>query len=408
MKNPKNDRICIDDRWGGNPTGVGKRWRARVRDPHTRRYESKHFADKNVAWQWAQKRAAEFKAGVDTAQPAIFGIWGKRYLEHITRRAFTPRYLRQVEVAIERLVEAGARDMRDQAFADSVERCVSKLTTAKKGGVIKKKVKGDPRPTLVPTAKPAAAATKNLHLTVAKAVCDWARMNRAIPYNPLEILSPFTSTTELRRIFSVTELKQLVEEREKNDPWRIFAALLVYTGARSTEVRSMTWSMINWEAGVIILPGHAKGNKLKIARTIPLQEELRAILSPIAQVGSAPIVADHIQELSTGSTTRGFQDYCKRRGIDAAGRGPHCLRHTFCALMTALDVNSFVTMSIVGHLEPATARWYSQRAMEVRPQVVAWPRGDFHILREAKLDEAKFSPQELAMLQMLRKALKTG
>jgi len=403
--------IIITDRWKGATSGVGSRWQIRVRDPQTRRYESATYSDKAEGIAWAIFRRRDFLGERDTAVPASFAYWGGRYLEDVRQRAFTARYVRQVEVAIQRITACGIDDMRDDAFPMAVRRIISDLKGARKGGIMPRRgtealERLRRRP--VVSGNPASASTKNFHITIGKAVCEWARMHRAINYNALDMLRPYKVMTEARRIFAVTELRRLLDPKGAQDPWHMLIALMVYTGTRPTEARHITWAMLDWATGVFHLPAVIAGNKTKIARSIPLQQELRAILQPILRVGSVPIVSQRIHDLDAGSASRGFQDYCKRIGLDAAGRTPHNLRHTFCALMTAMDINIFVTMSIVGHGEPVTARRYSQRALELRPQVAGWPRGDFHIMRDTHQSaEIILTPQELELIKMFR-AKQTG
>jgi integrase len=392
--------IVITDRWKNRAPEhrTGTRWRVRVRDPHHRVYESRSFADYKEGERWGRSRRIAFQASQDTAVVASFSAWGALWVERLRLRQKTERHIRQTEVAIARLVEAGADDMRHPGFESVVERTIARLVVKRKGGVMP--AKGSEAAALR-RAKPeddrrgASTATKNFHVTIAKAVCRYAMRKRAIPYDPLSCLEAFGGPTELRRIFSVSELKRLVHPQRETDEWFLFAAILIYTGARSSEVRGMRWDMVRWEANLIELPAATLGNKLKTARQIPIQEELRLILFPRAQVGKAPLIGAKLAELPPGSVSRGFQDYLKRCGIESGGRGPHCARHTFCAVMTAMDVNSFVTMSIVGHSEPCTAKHYASRALEVRPQVCHWPRGDFHLRRVAPKELAGGAGSEL-------------
>lgn len=376
------DGITINDRWSGKDHGKGRRYRARVRDPHSRKYQSKNFSDREEAWRWARQLVVKFRAQQDTANLVSFAHWGERYLERLKLRQRSERHIRQCEVVIQRILAAGVDDMRDDHFLVTVERTIARLTTAHKGGTVTatggEGVRASPPKA---TLQSASAATKNFHVTIAKAICRLAQRNRAIPYDALAALDPFSAPTELRRVFSVSELRTLLVDRNRDDEWYLYVALLAYTGARSSEVVNMTWSMVNWEAELIELPAGIRGNKLKIARQIPIQPELMELLRDRAQVGHGHLVGSRIPGLPPGSVSRGFADYAKRAGVVTDGRSPHCVRHTFCALMTAMDVSTFYVMSIVGHRDPSTAHHYSGRALELRRQVAAWPRGEFFFRR---------------------------
>ena len=380
--------ICIDDRWSGKATGIGKRWRVRVRDSRANRYDSMAFDDYEAGVQWAKDRVSDLQFGPDVSGPTSFEHWGKCYLDHLSQKNFDPRYLRQAQVAIERLVEAGAHDMRNAHFIEKVEQCIHRLTTAMKGGVMSPAHAGAPIK-VRPSNKPASANTKNFHLKMANAVCTLAVKNIAIPYNPLSVVSPIPVTAELKKTFSVAELQRLIDVRSTDDHWHLFTALLIYTGASASEVCSLTWPMIDWDKQTITIPGSLVGKKLKIARAVPLQTELRTLLEPIKQQGTGTLIAAPLLRLSAGSITRGFQDYCTRRGVTAAGRGPQCLKHTFCAIMTAMSVNSAFTMALVGNSEQVTAQRYAERAIAMNDQITGWPSGDFHILRTTPSNNAQ-------------------
>jgi integrase len=379
--------IVITDRWKSRPPErrVGHRWRVRVRDPHHHLYESRTFADRTEGMRWASERRIKFQAHLDSAVAASFAYWGSQWLERLRLRDKSARYIRQTEVAIERLVAAGADDMRAPDFERIVERTIARLTTTRKGGVMAamgSEAAAKRRKEVTAVGKgPASTATKNFHVTVARAVARHAMKKRAIPYDPLVCLEPFQGGTELRKIFSVTELRKLLSPAQEDDEWFVFMALLAYTGARSSEARDLRWDMVRWELDLIELPSQLAGNKLRIARQVPLQVELRDLLLARAQVGRGHIVGERLAGLPPGSMSRGFADYANRCGVEAGGRGPHCVRHTFCALMCAMDVHTFVVMSIVGHSEPVTAKHYASRALEVRQQVAHWPRGHFFFRR---------------------------
>jgi integrase len=65
-----------------------------------------------------------------------------------------------------------------------------------------------------------------------------------------------------------------------------------------------------------------------------------------------------------------------RSGVEPAGRNAHCLRHSVCSLMTALNASHFLVMEAVGHVSVAVTRQYSLGAKEYLDQLGDWPRND--------------------------------
>lgn len=399
----KTKGIVFTDQLKLNPLHVGLRYRFRVLDPHHQAYRSKSFSDFAVGELWARGELIKLQAGLTTAVPADFAELGKIYVDRLRNRGRSERHIQQSQQIFNFLAASGIRDLRQDGIADRLEAVLGTLRKSPKGGLMRSA--GGRRLTTAGRGpnKPASAAMKNRYLTMAKAVSRLAVVRRAIPYDAFAAVDPWPESQEQRRVFSVEELGKLVRPEMAGDPWFLYVALLIYTGARTSEVRNMTWQMVNLVFGIVDLPASLDGkpltgNKLRIGRQIPLQPELIFLLKNAQKVGTARIVDEQVTKVTDSSVSRAFMDYCKRAGVEANGRGPHCVRHTFCCMMSAMDVSPLVIMSIVGHEAVQTTKHYSKRVQELRPQVKSWPiRGEFFLRRDIKkaqtVDLASLSPE---------------
>ena len=304
------------------------------------------------------------------------------------------------------LTAIGADDMTDPRFPDRVQRWIGNLMAKR---------------TWAKKAHPASGAYKRKLLVIARAFVHYAQKRRLIAYDPLAPLSIGRINTHRRPVFTIEELRKLVSDDAsvidradrgtsaktlsithgnqevaarylgispstmsyrlstppKPDPWWPFACLVAYTGVRAGEARSITWSMVDWEAGVIRLPAEAQGNKMQRDRRIRIQPELKDILRGLSLKAAeidTPIIGHEISGYDQHDIYDGFIRYCRRHGVLGKPRGPHTLRHSFCGLMTALGASPFLVMDAAGHSTTQISKHYCEAAEEYIDQIANWPR----------------------------------
>ncbi len=375
-------------------------------------YASKCFPTVTTGQTWAENRRGEFIKGTASALTTTMSDLGTSFIESLRNRidgAVTERHQAQVKQVIDGIVAAGARDITDPAFPDLVQRWLSRLQAQR---------------TWEKNPRPASPGLKRKFLVIARAVMAYAQERRLVAYDPLAAIKTGRVEQKRKPIFTVNEMillvsdsgrwkdrgkwtsaKEMVEAHDGNqkiaakalgiapstlhyrlnapreiDPWWLVAVLLAYTGCRISEVISMTPRMIDRNASVLLLPANSRGNKMKRDRRIRLQPELHAILCDLLDnqtiAKDEPLVGNHIVNFTNANLSNGFKDYCRRCEIDPGSRGPHALRHTFCALMTALGVSPFLVMEMAGHTSAQVTRIYSQSAEELLDGIVGWPRHD--------------------------------
>jgi integrase len=185
------------------------------------------------------------------------------------------------------------------------------------------------------------------------------------------------------RCYDVEQLRALVSDRcraESESLW-LFLCLVIYTGARASEVQHLRWRHVHLDAGMIEFEVTKNGHP----RAIPLQPELVPILRRLqrecgalglAPVWSPPPGTHRAASGITGAMSKAWlPPLFAALGIVRKGRVVHDMRHTHAALMVATGESAFAVQHNLGHLTPAMTGHYSRAASLLRHQVDGWPRG---------------------------------
>lgn len=414
--------------------GKGRRWLGQAYDPHRRKYKSRAFPERLIlpggreqkgqvaARTWAKDEHARLAAGLTTSATADLRKIGDDFIEHLKDHGRSDDHRGQVAIVVADLVRLGARDMADDSFPGIVERYLAGLRDGRR----KPKAKPGERP---PPAPKVSASTRNRKLRIIRSVIRYAQKRRVLRFDPLAHLEAKRVPKVYKATFTIAELRHVLsdaqrykdhgrrEEMERlverhgsakaaaealgiapstfhhrrrslsgEDPWWTFFAVGAYTGMRSEEIRSLTWGMIDWDADVIRLP--AEITKAQRDRRIPLQPELRAILKPRAGVGAALVMPEAITDTHRTMVTKSFQRFLRRCGVDAEGRGPHALRHTVAALLTATGVSPLLAMDYLGHASAGMTKHYSESARDYVDAVKGWEPGVFRLRVEQEAETA--------------------
>ena len=185
-----------------------------------------------------------------------------------------------------------------------------------------------------------SARTVNCHLITVKALLNWAVKSRLIPFNPLDCLSkrPEYFKVRNRRAMSEDELGRLLTAaadgpmRRAGKAYRggaipleiqaklaeqgrrnvLIYRLLVLTGLRVNEARSLTWADIDMQNATLTTRPEWTGNKNGKAETLPLAPGLVTLLSEWKARHPAPDTA-HAVKLPAGFVRTMAED------LEAAG-----------------------------------------------------------------------------------------
>ena len=120
----------------------------------------------------------------------------------------------------------------------------------------------------------------------------------------------------------------------------------INTGLRQGELLDLTWSDIDWNAGILTVQETKAGDK----RRMPMNSTVLAVLMGL-QVGCATHPTDHIFPHCARYLRRAFA-----RAIKAVGLVPfrfHDLRHTFASRLAMQGANDRTLMALGGWKSPA-------------------------------------------------------
>ena len=144
-------------------------------------------------------------------------------------------------------------------------------------------------------------------------------------------------------------------QRQTAEDWRAIALfrLLLFTGARLSEVLTLQWSWIDFERGVARLPDSKTG-----AKNLPLAAPALAILSALPRMNANPFVlpGDRPDTHFVG-VQKPWQRI--RKMADLEGVRIHDLRHAFASIAVASGDSLFIVGKVLGHRQASTTERYS-------------------------------------------------
>jgi integrase len=191
----------------------------------------------------------------------------------------------------------------------------------------------------------------------------WAQQQSLVPdhFNPVRRVERYKEYGK-ERFLTVEELRQLgkaLREVERETEWGPFPfaafRLLLLTGCRRDEVRTMRWTDIDWHHEVLNLRG-AKGGP----RTVHLNEAALAVLRRLQTLPGAGENPYVIRGRKTGEPFKNLQkpwDIVRLR----AGLGDvrlHDLRHSVASLAGSQGASLLLIGAVLGHRNPTTTKKY--------------------------------------------------
>lgn len=360
----------------------------------------------------AEKWAEGVKSGtsyVPRLSKATVTEIGAAYIDALRNRPggrATPTYVAQVQRCIDGLLSAGADHMDNPAFADRVRNWLVHLKVKKAYGKI---------------IAPSSDSYRRTMLVLTRALVRFAINRNLLDRDPTRVIKLARPMITRRRVFTVEELRAMVSDQARwmdhgkreeflaavrthgsqaaaakaldvplttlhcriaaeprPDPWWRYAVVTAYTGLRSSEAVAMRWHWLDIERGILKVPADSPGNRYRKERRCRLQPEFLDLLRGPFKDGASPSlpVIGPVAEIAVDEQARcqGFRDYLKRCGIELKGRNSHCVRHSVCSLMTALNASHFLVMEAVGHSSVAVTKGYSDGARDYLEDVRDWPR----------------------------------
>jgi integrase len=165
------------------------------------------------------------------------------------------------------------------------------------------------------------------------------------------------------RYLTGDELSRLSEALTKAEaeemPSAILAIrLLLFTGARVSEITTLKWEYVDSDIGVLRLPDSKTGAKI-----IPLPQPAIDLLRTAPRIQDNPFVCFGIK---TGKHIIGLQHIWQRIRKDAGIEDVrlHDLRHSFASVAAAAGMGLPIIGAILGHSQPSTTQRYAHLALD--------------------------------------------
>jgi integrase len=164
----------------------------------------------------------------------------------------------------------------------------------------------------------------------------------------------FLSEAELGRL---GDALRKAKRDDRATPWAIAALrLLIFTGARLSEILTLKWGHVDAEHGLLTLPDSKTGKK-----TIPLNAPAREVLESVPRLEGNPFVicgerlGQHIVNLQ-----KPWRRIRKAAGLHDVRI--HDLRHSFASVGASSGQSLIVIGKMLGHSQPATTARYAHLA----------------------------------------------
>lgn len=201
-----------------------------------------------------------------------------------------------------------------------------------------------------------------------------------VEINPLSDVKSFQEHPRVRYLTETEEPKLLAACRaSKSELLYHFVRLLLLTGLRDGEARSLAWEDLD-EAGRALTVRESKTGP----RMIPLSEAALELLREIPRTGSLVF--------PVGSFRHGWHLACERAGIQ--GLRIHDLRRTFSTRLAKAGVDLVTIGTLLGHARPGTSLMYlstSTERLRIGVNLLTAPKQSAENEREARSVSVKNS-----------------
>lgn len=171
----------------------------------------------------------------------------------------------------------------------------------------------------------------------------------------------FLSREEIAGLGKVLAREEQDAQAGRSD-WRADAVirLLLYTGARLSEILSLEWSFIDWDGGFARLPDSKTGAK-SLALSAPALSVLRAVRAQHQPAGGRFVFPGK----KPGTWFTGIQKPWQRIRAEASLGDVriHDLRHSFASMAVANGESLYLVGTVLGHRRAATTQRYAHVAM---------------------------------------------
>lgn len=289
---------------------------------------------------------------------------------HSLNEGYSPAERRRHEQAVPTITELAAlflhkhvRPKRKRLTAESYESTLRNHVFPVVGAIRTDKITPAQVSALHLSLKDMPSAANRV-VAVLSAMFGWAEQQgyRDKGANPCADIEPFTEKGR-ERFLTVAEflrLGEVLETTEKDaNPFAVAAIrLLIFTGARRDEVRTLRWEHVDLERGMLFLPDSKSGKK-----SIHLSPPAVAVLERLPRIDGNPfvIVGDRV-----GRPLINIQKPWNKIRLAAglAGVRLHDLRHSFASIAADRGGSLLAIGKLLGHSQAATTARYAHLAAD--------------------------------------------
>jgi integrase len=185
--------------------------------------------------------------------------------------------------------------------------------------------------------------------------------------NPCQHVEKFKELAR-ERMLSADELARLGDALAgyHGSPYVVAAIkLLVFTGARLSEVLGLRWEQVDFERGEARLPDGKTG-----AKTLHLPPPALAVLTDLPRVAGNPhVIVGEVAGAALVNLGKAWRAIRKQAGLDDVRL--HDLRHAFASVAASSGMSLPVIGKMLGHAQAATTHRYSHLAPDPVKQAAA-------------------------------------
>jgi integrase len=171
---------------------------------------------------------------------------------------------------------------------------------------------------------------------------------------------------KIKRYLSEAELADLnaalAAQRDDLDPIAACIKLLIYTGARKSEILTLRWSYVDFDRGIALLPDSKEGGD----KTLYLSGPALDILAALPRVEGNPFVLPGLASgthLTSSGLHKGFGQVRRAAGLDNVR--VHDLRHSYASFgIGAAGLNLPAIGELLGHKKVSTTMRYAHLASD--------------------------------------------
>lgn len=206
----------------------------------------------------------------------------------------------------------------------------------------------------------------NKVIAILSKLFSWAEKTglRTASENPCRYVERYDEVKR-ERFLSPDELGSLGKALAADDRQYVVAAirLLLFTGARVSEILTAEWSWVDLEKGTIRLPDSKTGRK-----TLHLNAPALEVLNGLAKVKDNPfVIVGDVEKAHLVNIQKPWRAIRKAAGLDDVRL--HDLRHTFASVGVEGGASLVMVGALLGHTQPQTTKRYAHLAND--PQRVA-------------------------------------